>query len=46
MKKLLLFVSTLVCLAVVYVLVQDSIEWYVKTFKDAFGEVKQWENLM
>ena len=45
MKKLLLFVSTLVCLAVVYVLAQDSGEWDVKTFKDAFGEVKQWETI-
>ena len=46
MKKLLLFVAALVCLVGAYLLVQDSVEWYVKTFKDAFGEVKQWENLM
>ena len=46
MKKLLLLVSTVVCLGIVYMLVKDSVDWYVKTFEDALGEVKQWENLM
>ena len=46
MKKLLLLVATLVCLGVVFVLAKDSVEWYLKTFKDALGEVNQWENLM
>ena len=46
MKKFLLFVLTLACLAVVVLMAKDEIMVNVKTFKDAFSEVKQWKTLM
>lgn len=45
MKKVLLFVLTAACIAGVFLLMQDDLLNEVKTFKDAFGEVKQWETL-
>lgn len=45
MKKIILFVLTLACLAGVFLLTKDDVLNEVKTFKDAFGEVKQWEAL-
>jgi len=46
MKKLILFVLTLACLAGAVYLAKDVALESVKTFKDAFGEVEQWKTLM
>lgn len=46
MKKFLLFVLTLACIAGVFIMAKDAIIGNVKTFKDAFSEVEQWKTLM
>ena len=46
MKKIIMFVLTLACLAVAFFLVKDQALSYLKTFSGAFGEVEQWKTLM
>ena len=46
MKKVILFVLTLACMAGVFVLAKDTALSNVETFKKAFGEVDQWKTLM
>lgn len=46
MKKLVLFVLTVACLAGIFILEKDAVMDNFKTFKDAFSEVAQWKNLM
>ena len=45
MKKIILFVLTLACLAGIYFLV-DNLFSVFDVFKNAFGEVDQWKTLM
>jgi len=46
MKKIILFVLTLACLAGVFLLAKDAVMNDLKVFKNAFSEVAQWKTLM
>lgn len=46
MKKLILFVLTVACLAGAVFLIKDSAINSVKMFKNALEEVDQWKTLM
>ena len=46
MKKLIMFVLALACLAGVFLLAEELVMSNLKVFKNALTEVEQWKTLM